>query len=58
MARGIYLIVGQLAPDMDVLEYVLVVQEELYQVVDFGNTEDVLFHNGNPFFGLSGQKMI
>ena len=44
---GVHFIVGQLAPDADVLKHRLIVQQQLHQFVDFGNAEDVLFHGSS-----------
>ena len=41
---GVHFVVGKFAPDADVLEHGLVVQQELHQFIDFGNAEDMLFH--------------
>ena len=41
---GIHFIIGELAPDVHVLEHGLAVQQKLDQLVYLGNAENVLFH--------------
>ena len=48
VSGGIDFVIGQLTPDADVLEHGLVVQQELDQIVHFGDTEDMLFHEASP----------
>ena len=44
MAGGVYFIVGELAPDCHIGQHRLIVQQQFYQMIHFGDAEDVLFH--------------
>ena len=54
VAGGVHFIIGELPPDVHVLEHGLPVQQELDQLVYLGNAENVLFH-GLPLVGAPGQ---